>query len=141
MSSRRRRQEEEESDEDVPAPSTQRRRRAPVSDDESEEEAELDNGDNMEVAEDDDSIDQVVKKLVRYALACEYQRLPIKRVGIAEKSTPSILPLYSGPKSDCYESNVHSNGKTTSTIQTSLRSCAEAASVCLWYGDGGVTEE
>jgi hypothetical protein len=29
--------------------------------------------------------DQLVKKLVRYALACEYQRLPIRRAGITEK--------------------------------------------------------
>jgi hypothetical protein len=33
------------------------------------------------------SQDQVVKKMVRYALACEYQRLPIKRAGIAEKGS------------------------------------------------------
>jgi hypothetical protein len=34
---------------------------------------------------DADSQEQVVKKLVRYALACEYQRLPIKRTSITEK--------------------------------------------------------
>lgn len=33
----------------------------------------------------DDTQDQVVKRLVRYALACEYQRLPIKRANITEK--------------------------------------------------------
>lgn len=33
----------------------------------------------------EESQDQVVKKMVRYALACEYQRIPIKRTGIAEK--------------------------------------------------------
>ena len=32
-----------------------------------------------------DSQEQVVKKLVRYALACEYQRIPIKRANITEK--------------------------------------------------------
>jgi hypothetical protein len=40
----------------------------------------------MEV-EGGETQDQVVKKMVRYALACEYQRLPIKRTGIAEKGT------------------------------------------------------
>jgi len=40
----------------------------------------------MEVDGDEaDSQDQVVKKLVRYALACEYQRMPIKRTNITEK--------------------------------------------------------
>lgn len=33
----------------------------------------------------EDSLDQAVKKLVRYALACEFQRLPITRTGIKEK--------------------------------------------------------
>lgn len=40
----------------------------------------------MEVDEEEnESQDQLVKKLVRYALACEYSRLPIKRDGIREK--------------------------------------------------------
>jgi hypothetical protein len=62
--------------------SAQRRRRAPVSED-SEEDDEEQVGD-MDV-DGGESQDQVVKKLVRYALACEYQRLPIKRSGISEK--------------------------------------------------------
>ena len=33
----------------------------------------------------DNADDQLVKKLVRYALACEYARLPIRRDGIREK--------------------------------------------------------
>ncbi|KAI0476117.1 MAGE family protein [Xylariaceae sp. FL0804] len=32
-----------------------------------------------------DSVDQLVSKLVRYALACEYARMPIKRDGIRDK--------------------------------------------------------
>lgn len=35
--------------------------------------------------EGEGSMDQSVKKLVRYALACEYQRTTIKRTGISEK--------------------------------------------------------
>jgi hypothetical protein len=38
----------------------------------------------MEV-DGEESMDQSVKKLVRYALACEYQRITIKRTGISEK--------------------------------------------------------
>lgn len=34
---------------------------------------------------DDTADDQLVKKLVRYALACEYARLPIRRDGIRDK--------------------------------------------------------
>lgn len=84
---------EEDGSEEELEPSTQRRRgrRAPVSDESSEEEAE--NGDvEEEVGEemdmdvgDGNSQDQVVKKFVRYALACEYSRQPIARVGIREK--------------------------------------------------------
>lgn len=35
----------------------------------------------------DDGHKQVVKKLVRYALACEFQRRTIRRADIAEKGT------------------------------------------------------
>jgi hypothetical protein len=35
--------------------------------------------------EDGGSQDQLVKKLVRYALACEYSRQPIRREGIRDK--------------------------------------------------------
>jgi hypothetical protein len=45
----------------------------------------------MDVDEDAESQDQVVKRLVRYALACEYQRLPIKRANITEKGWSYIL--------------------------------------------------
>lgn len=34
----------------------------------------------------ENTLDQSVKKLVRYALACEYSRIPISRTGIREKS-------------------------------------------------------
>lgn len=64
------------------AQSAHRRNRAPVSDD-SEDDGE-EQGDDMEV-DGDENQGQIVKKLVRYALACEYQRQPIKRSGISEK--------------------------------------------------------
>lgn len=40
----------------------------------------------------DDETSQLIKKLVRYALACEFSRTPIRREGIREKGND--LPLY-----------------------------------------------
>jgi len=45
----------------------------------------------LETPEDENSKNQFVKKLVRYALACEYARLPIRREGIKEKGQYSTL--------------------------------------------------
>jgi hypothetical protein len=39
----------------------------------------------MDVDARPDAQDQTVKKMVRYALACEYQRIPVRRSGISEK--------------------------------------------------------
>lgn len=63
----------------------------------------------MEVDGDlDESQDQVVKKMVRYALACEFQRKSIKRQDISDKGGNS-----------CYSSSgwvltVHSNWEAAS---------------------------
>jgi hypothetical protein len=44
----------------------------------------------MDMDEDgDETQDQLVKKLVRYALACEYSRTSIKREGIRERGMSS----------------------------------------------------
>ncbi len=93
---RRRTVPEEESDSgeerrQTQTQSTQRgRRRAPASEDDEDEDAEEEGEEEEEEAMDVDDAepnpqDQVVKKLVRYALACEYQRVSIKRAGITEK--------------------------------------------------------
>lgn len=74
---------ETEQSDDKMTQSTQRRPRTPLLDD-SEDDDEEQGGDDMEV-DGEESQDLAVKKLVRYALACEYQRLPIKRTGISEK--------------------------------------------------------
>ncbi|CAD6445662.1 59e016a9-1f21-4b76-a29c-53b051e7b3a1 [Sclerotinia trifoliorum] len=80
--------EDKESEEDRP-PTTQRRRTHLTPD--SEEEEEEEDGDEDDTRGEgmgldrEESLDQVVKKLVRYALACEFQRLPITRTGIKEK--------------------------------------------------------
>jgi hypothetical protein len=76
---------EEESDEERIQSTQQNRRRALPSEDESEEDVGEEAGDEEMVDVEPDSQDQVVKKLVRYALACEFQRTSIKRVGITEK--------------------------------------------------------
>ncbi|KAH7308802.1 MAGE family-domain-containing protein [Rhexocercosporidium sp. MPI-PUGE-AT-0058] len=87
---RRRRivQQEETSEEEAPR-QTQRERRhqAVESDDESEEEEDAQPEDDaMDVDGGlDESQDQVVKKMVRYALACEFQRKSIKRQDISDK--------------------------------------------------------
>ena len=78
--------ESEEDEERSQAQSTQRnRRRAPPSEDDSEEEVQDEDEEMPDAGAEPNSRDQLVKKLVRYALACEYQRLPIRRTGITEK--------------------------------------------------------
>jgi hypothetical protein len=83
--------QEDESEEDEERSQTQgtqrNRRRAPPSEDDSEEEVQEEDEEMPDADADAEpnSQDQLVKKLVRYALACEYQRLPIRRNGITEK--------------------------------------------------------
>ncbi|KAI1813427.1 MAGE-domain-containing protein [Poronia punctata] len=84
--SAQRRRRTDAADED---PSDRRRsRRAPESDegsdasgDEDEEDIDMD----RPAGTGDGTTEQLVKKLVRYALACEYARIPIKRDGIRDK--------------------------------------------------------
>ncbi|KAG8166841.1 hypothetical protein KVR01_002530 [Diaporthe batatas] len=65
-------------------PRQRQRRDDPESDVDEEEEAE-----DAEDAEDGDQVEsadgQLIKKLVRYALACDFARAPIRRDGIKEK--------------------------------------------------------
>jgi hypothetical protein len=70
-------------------------RRAPESDDASDPSENDDDQDiDMErpAGADGTSDDQLVKKLVRYALACEYARIPIKRDGIRDKGSQVVWP-------------------------------------------------
>lgn len=69
--------EDDDSPHDSPAPATQRRRQS------ASPEEDAYNGDAGTQA--DSSLDQMVKKLVRLALASEYQRRPIRRADISEK--------------------------------------------------------
>lgn len=68
-------EDEDESPDESTQPATQRRRDSP--------EEDAFNGD--EGTQADSSLDQMVKKLVRLALASEYQRRPIRRADISEK--------------------------------------------------------
>ena len=69
--------DEDESPDDSPAPATQRRR---TSDSPNEDAFNGDSG-----VQTDTNADQMAKKLVRLALASEYQRRPIRRADISEK--------------------------------------------------------
>jgi len=82
--SRRKRRTAEDDESNHEIPQTQRRCRAPPSESEAEDDEEGDeNGE--EEAEGQDDQRQIVKKFVRYALACEYQRIPIRRAAVVEK--------------------------------------------------------
>lgn len=52
---------------------------------ESENEDGDGDGDGLMGGVERDETSQLIKKLVRYALACEYSRTPIRREGIKEK--------------------------------------------------------
>ncbi|KAK2738719.1 mage family protein [Colletotrichum kahawae] len=73
---RRRRQVDDESEEEAPA----RRQRRAHDDSEDAEESGDENGEAEGTSED-----QLAKKLVRYVLACEFSRTPIRREGIKER--------------------------------------------------------
>jgi MAGE family len=49
------------------------------------------NGDEPMGGVERDETSQLIKKLVRYALACEYSRTPIRRDGVKEKGTRRAL--------------------------------------------------
>ncbi|KAI8232432.1 Non-structural maintenance of chromosome element 3 [Colletotrichum sp. SAR 10_99] len=74
---RRRRQVEDESEEEAPA---RRQRRAHDDSEDAEEYGDEENGETDATPED-----QLAKKLVRYVLACEFSRTPIRREGIKER--------------------------------------------------------
>lgn len=76
-----------------------------------------------------ESMDQAVKKLVRYALACEYQRITIKRTGISEKGQCCRLH-------GCMDIDTRSAWKAAPLIQTRLRGSTEAITNKVWHGDG-----
>ncbi|KAF4872335.1 hypothetical protein CGCSCA1_v008504 [Colletotrichum siamense] len=74
---RRRRHVEDESEEEAPA---RRQRRAHDDSEDAEEYGDEENGEAEATPED-----QLAKKLVRYVLACEFSRTPIRREGIKER--------------------------------------------------------
>ena len=89
-------EEGEEPSEEEPPRGTQRQRAQAPADDDSDEESDIENGggiaqEDLEIPGDENGKNQFVKKLVRYALACEYARLPIRREGIKDKGWYSTI--------------------------------------------------
>ncbi|KAI3398589.1 hypothetical protein diail_8937 [Diaporthe ilicicola] len=83
--SRRSRQFDDDADEEQ-RPRQRQRRDEPESDDDVEEADEADEADEGQDGEQAESADgQLIKKLVRYAMACDFSRAPIRRDGIKEK--------------------------------------------------------
>lgn len=83
----------------------------------------------MDVDGRPDAQDQTVKKMVRYALACEYQRMPIRRSGISEKGITSGLCSKSLLTIQSLESNeARSNGYSTRRRHNYGQSL-----VCKWW--------
>lgn len=84
---RRRRTGNHEEDNDPDESISRRRqaRRAQDSDDEEDASEGEQQDDDVDMDRSGGSEAQLVHKLVRYALACEYARIPIKRDGIREK--------------------------------------------------------
>ncbi|ROW10281.1 hypothetical protein VMCG_01661 [Cytospora schulzeri] len=67
-------------EEEEQRPRQRQRRDEPDSDDDAEEEEEEDDNENVESADG-----QLIKRLVRYAIACDFNRAAIRRDGIKEK--------------------------------------------------------
>ncbi|KAI1160194.1 MAGE protein [Nemania serpens] len=85
---KRRRTAHRGEDEDEDNNNTRNRRqgrRAPESDDGSDASENDDDEQDVDMGGANAAEDQLVKKLVRYALACEYARIPIRRDGIRDK--------------------------------------------------------
>lgn len=75
-------------EEEEQRPRQRQRRAEPESEDDAEEEEQYDDDDDgNEKAESADG--QLIKKLVRYALACDFNRTAIRRDGIKEKGAAS----------------------------------------------------
>ncbi len=88
---RRRTANNEDNDHDQSTSHRRQARRANDSDDsEASEDEQEDDVDMDRSGHGDDNEDQLVQKLVRYALACEYARMPIRRDGIRDKGENTI---------------------------------------------------
>lgn len=77
---------------------------------------------------------QLAKKLVRYALSCEFSRTPIRRQGIREKGRPTPMPK-STHHSDETRLTQNSPWRAPAGIQEGLRARAGAAAENLRDGD------
>jgi hypothetical protein len=73
--------------------------------------------------------DQLAKKLVRYALSCEYSRTAIRRDGIKERGT---IEAQGGPRP--HTNSEYSFGEPKPILQAHIRSGAETAPSSLGNG-------
>lgn len=103
-----------------------------VSESDSDAEDEEVGYDEMDLDGQADSQDQVVKKLVRYALACEFQRIPIKRVGISEKGQHPTIPSF-------LRANCSSSGEAAWQLQGGIRCSSKAFAIQIRHGDDRTT--
>lgn len=115
-------QVEDESEEEAPA---RRQRRAHADSEDAEEYGDEENGEADATPED-----QLAKKLVRYVLACEFSRTPIRREGIKERGKENHRL---GTASMATDSSA-SSWRPGKIIQESLRLGAIAAPHSLGYG-------
>jgi hypothetical protein len=99
----------------------------------SPDELDDDGDEHMEYMGQRDETSQLIKNLVRYALACEYSRTPIRRDGIKEKGTcREGLVLLGHPLTPL------SAWCKRARVQEGVRWRTEAITGHLWHGDGRV---
>lgn len=82
------RQRDDSDEDDSPRPRQRRNRNQSDDEDEdasADESMEVDGGDTQQSADD-----ILAKKLVRYALSCEYARVPLRRDGIKERGILAV---------------------------------------------------
>lgn len=114
-------------DEEEQRPRQRQRREEPDSD---EEDDDI-NEDRDDVVESPDG--QLIKKLVRYAMACDFSRTPIRRDGIKEKGVlirPQEMQALAKLTLD------DSAWRPKSIFQENIRRGAENPPRCIWHGNG-----
>lgn len=112
-----------------PEPQTQRRRPSPGSED-------GDFGDGgAGPTQGDSNVGQMVKNLVRLALASEYSRTPIRRADINAKGKLQRCQHYH------LLADLGSNGCAITAVQNSLWRSTDTVAGHIWYGDDRITTQ
>lgn len=125
---------EEDSDAEEDQRPRQRRNRGSSPDEEGEEAGNIE-GESMDVEPTPD--EQLAKKLVRYAMACDFSRIPIRRDGIKDKGQSA--GFMEGWR---HESNTaRSTRRPRKSISTSLQDCTRTTSGSMGHGIARATDE